>query len=87
MFSSELIQASGLCPPYVFSDAASPYVLWSCKEAFPLLTPFSLNGVGSLSFQPLSGFSCPISDDRISLLGVVRIPHKAVGPVAVPPDW
>ena len=25
-----------------------------------------------------------ISGDRISILGVVRIPHKAVGPVAVP---
>ena len=25
-----------------------------------------------------------ISGDRISILGVVRIPHKAVGPIAVP---
>ena len=28
-----------------------------------------------------------ISGDRITILGVVRIPHKAVGPVAVPTDW
>ena len=28
-----------------------------------------------------------ISGDRISILGVVRIPHKAVGPVAVLTDW
>ena len=27
------------------------------------------------------------SGDRISILSVVRIPHKAVGPVAVPTDW
>ena len=28
-----------------------------------------------------------ISGDKISILSVVRIPHKAVGPVAVPTDW
>ena len=28
-----------------------------------------------------------ISGDRISILGVVWIPYKAVGPVAVPTDW
>ena len=28
-----------------------------------------------------------ISGDRISILSVVRIPHKSVGPVAVPTDW
>ena len=28
-----------------------------------------------------------ISGDRISILGVVRIPHKAIGPIAVPTDW
>ena len=28
-----------------------------------------------------------ISGHRISILGVVRIPHKAVGPVAVLTDW
>ena len=28
-----------------------------------------------------------ISGDTMSILGVVRIPHKAVGPVAVPTDW
>ena len=28
-----------------------------------------------------------ISGDRISILGVIRIPRKAVGPIAVPTDW
>ena len=42
---------------------------------------------GSIPAHSTKGSEGCISDDRISLLSVVRIPHKAVGPVAVPPDW
>ena len=45
--------------------------------------------VGSIPAHSTKGSEgcMPISGDRISILGVVRIPHKAVGPVAVLTDW
>ena len=42
---------------------------------------------GSILAHSTKGPEGCISGDRISILGVVRIPHKAVGPVAVPTDW
>ena len=49
-----------------------------------------LSGAGSIPAHSTKGSEGCISGDRISILGVVRIPHKAVeavGPVAVPTDW
>ena len=43
--------------------------------------------MGSIPAHSTKGSEGCISGDRISNLGVVRIPHKAVGPVAVPTDW
>ena len=46
--------------------------------------------VGSIPAHSTKGSEGCISGDRISILGVVRIPHKAtcsLGPVAVPTDW
>ena len=42
---------------------------------------------GSIPTHSTKGSEGCISGDRISILGVVRIPHKAVGPAAVPTDW
>ena len=42
--------------------------------------------MGSIPAHSTKGSEGCISGDRISILGVVRIPHKAVGPVAVPTD-
>ena len=42
---------------------------------------------GSNPAHSTKGSEGCISGVRISILGVVRIPHKAVGPVAVPTDW
>ena len=42
---------------------------------------------GSIRAHSTKGSEGCNSDDRISFLGVVRIPHKAIGPVAVPTDW
>ena len=42
---------------------------------------------GSIPAHSTKGSESCISGDRITILGVVRIPHKAVGPVAVPTDW
>ena len=39
---------------------------------------------GSIPTHSTKGSEGCISGDRISILGVVRIPHKTVGPVAVP---
>ena len=46
-----------------------------------------LRDAGSIPAHSTKGSEGCISGDRISLLGEVRIPHKAVGSVAVPPDW
>ena len=48
---------------------------------------FLLRDVGSIPAHSTMGSEGFISGDRISILGVVRIPHKAVGPVAAPTDW
>ena len=42
--------------------------------------------MGSIPTHSTKGSEGCISGDRISILGVVRIPHKAVGPVVVPTD-
>ena len=41
---------------------------------------------GSIPAHSTKGSEGCISGDRNSFLGVVRIPHKAVGPVTVPTD-
>ena len=46
-----------------------------------------LRDVGSIPAHSTKGSEGCISRARISILGVVRIPHKAVGPVAVSTDW
>ena len=46
-----------------------------------------LRDADSILAHSTKGSEGCISGDRISILGVVRIPHKAVGPVAVPTDW
>ena len=43
--------------------------------------------MGSIPAHSTKGSEGCISGDRISILGVIRIPHKAVGPIAVPTDW
>ena len=43
--------------------------------------------MGSITAHSTKRSEGCISGDRISILGLVRIPHKAVGPVAVPTDW
>ena len=43
--------------------------------------------MGSIPAHSNKGSEGCVSGDGISILGVVRIPHKAVGPVAVPTDW
>ena len=42
---------------------------------------------GSIPAHSTNWSESGISGDRIIILGVVQIPHKAVGPVAVPTDW
>ena len=46
-----------------------------------------LGDMGSIPAHSTKGSEGCISGDGISILCVVRIPHKAVGPVAVPTDW
>ena len=41
---------------------------------------------GSIPAHSTKGSEGCIPGDRISI-GMVQIPHKAVGPVAVPTDW
>ena len=48
------------------------------------LNPRDASSIPAHSTKGSEGY---ISGDRISILGVVRIPHKAVGPVAVPTHW
>ena len=43
--------------------------------------------MGSIPAHSTKGSEGCIPRNRISILGVVQIPHKAVGPVAVPTDW
>ena len=43
--------------------------------------------MGSIPAHSTKGSEGCISGDRISILGVVQIPHKVVAPVAVPTDW
>ena len=43
--------------------------------------------MGLIPAHSTKGSEGCISGDRISILGVVRIPHKVVGPVAVQTDW
>ena len=50
-----------------------------------LVLAFYLRDVGLIPAHSTQGSEGCISGDRMS--GVVRIPHKAVGPVAVPTDW
>ena len=52
-----------------------------------LVLAFYLRDVGSIPAHSTKGSEGCISGDRLSILGVVRIPHKAVGLVAVPTDW
>ena len=52
-----------------------------------LVLAFYLRNVGWTPAHSTKGSEGCISGDRISILGVVRIPHKAVGPVAVPTEW
>ena len=51
--------------------------------------PGNPRDMGSIPAHSTKGSEGCISGDRISILGVVRIPHtgKAAGPVAVPTDW
>ena len=52
-----------------------------------LVLTFYPRDMGLIPAQSTNGSEGCISDDRISILGAVRIPYKAVGPVAVPTDW
>ena len=46
-----------------------------------------LRDAGSIPAHSTKGSEGCISSDIISILGVVRIPRKAAGLVAVPTDW
>ena len=52
-----------------------------------LVLVFYQRDVGSITAHSTKGSEGCISGDRMSILGVVRIPHKAVGPVVAPTDW
>ena len=52
-----------------------------------LVLALYLKDVGSTPSHTTKGSEGCISGDRISTLVVVRILHKAVGPVAVLTDW
>ena len=49
-----------------------------------LVLAFYLKDVGSIPAHSTKGSEGCISGGRMSILGVVRFPHKTVGPVAVP---
>ena len=52
-----------------------------------LVLAFYLRDLGSIPAHSTKGSEGCISGDRMSMLGVFRIPSKAVGPVAVSTDW
>ena len=52
-----------------------------------LVLAFYLRDVGSIPAHSTKGSEGCISGDRMSILGVVWISHKAVGPITVPTDW
>ena len=52
-----------------------------------LVLAFYLRDVGSIPAHCTKGSQGCISGDRMSILGVVWLPHKAVGSVTVPTDW
>ena len=52
-----------------------------------LVLTLYLRDMGLIPAHSTKGSEGCICGDRISILGVVRIPHEAVGPVAVPTDW